>query len=232
MLLVLLPSSDARAATETFHNSRHGFSISFPEGWTVMPAEKLEEGNRTAEIQHPEWKRPTIHYGYQMTNAPEFTFPPYMVIRVSDTAEVPTPGSVAAELEKDELPAEVKRDKPAYNTASNIVSMHCVAEVTGAPAIECSVVCFLTKESVIKMFFYSARADHDRFAGALQEIIENVEISERIRLGPTPPASFLGLVFALIAIGAIVVVLSRAKPARSHRIVEPAAASDGAAPRS
>jgi hypothetical protein len=61
------------------------------------------------------------------------------------------------------------------------------------------------------MNFYVAQTDHDRFANPLQQIIDNIEISDKYE-PPQPPPRY-GLAMALIAIVAVCVVLYSAKPA-------------------
>lgn len=217
MLFGSVPSFFAQSLTQVFKNSRDGFSITFPEGWAEFPAEKLDSLNRAAEIQHPDWKRPVLHYGYQMTNSAGLTFPPYVLIRISYVDQAPEPSAVAAELEKDDLPQGVERDSPVFNVTSNIVSIHYrVGSMTGSTPMDGLVACFLTRESVIKMFFYTAQADHERLVDTVQEIIKNVQISQRSIFVRFTQASHPALVQALFAIVIFVFLLKWSKRSKTH----------------
>ena len=88
LLRALVPFC-AKSEPETFRNSGDGFDITFQGGWEVMPSKRLAEFYRKAEVQHPEWKRPAMHYAYQMTNASKFTFAPYVLVRASTKTQIP-----------------------------------------------------------------------------------------------------------------------------------------------
>jgi hypothetical protein len=212
-----VPSFFAQPLIQVFQNSRDGFIITFPEGWAKFPEQKLDSLNRAAEIQHPNWKRPVLHYGYQMTNSAGLTFPPIVVIRVSYTDQTPEPNAVAAELEKDDLPQGVERDSPVFNVASNIVSIHFLVDsMAGSPPVDGWVACFLTRESVIKMFFYTAQADHERLADTIQEIVKNVQITNRSMLARFTQASHPALIQALLAIVIIAFIFKWSKHSRAQ----------------
>jgi hypothetical protein len=217
MLFGSVPSFFAQPLTQVFQNSRDGFSIKFPEGWIQFPAEKLDSLNRAAEIQHPDWKHPILHYGYQMTNSAGLTFPPYVLIRVNYLDQTPEPNAVAAELIKDDLPQGVERDSPVFNATSNIVSIHFrVDSMAGSPPVDGWVAYFLTQESVIKMFFYTAQADHERLADTIQEIINNVRISKRSMFVRFTHSSHPELVQGLLGIVIVIFVLKWSKRSKTQ----------------
>ena len=200
--------------TRSFDNSRNGFSISFPDGWAQMPPEKLENANQTSQAQHPEWKHPLLQYGYQRTNFAGLPFPPYVLIRVSDTGHAPDPEAVRADMEKDSLPQGAERTKPFFDQELNAFLLKFKVEFSGVPPIDGSVAYFLTKRGIIKMFFYVPKVNDQHLADLVQQIIQNVRISDEMKLARDGPASRVGLIVALLAMGVIAIVLSRAKPTK------------------
>jgi len=195
---------------QTFDNPRHGFSISLPDGWVPMTPEKLKAANQFAQAQHPGWKNPTLHYGYQMTNAAGQAFPAVVVIRVSDTPS--DRKAVFEDMRNDgSLPPGFQGGKPSFNEQLNACIVQYQAELAGTP-VEASAAYFLTRKSVIKMFFYFPRFDGENLL--LNQIIQNVHISEDIKAFRTP-ASPAGLIVGLLAVAGAAVVLYFAKPAKS-----------------
>jgi len=180
-----------------------------------MPPDVLESVNQTATAQHPEWKRPVLHYGYQMTNSAGFAFAPYVVIHVTDTDQPSDPKAVEDDLEESwDLPQGIQREKPTFNRTLNVVVQRNRVNIAGVPSVELSIACFLTKRSIIKMFFYAPPAENGGIAVPIQQIISNVQIHDGLKLSQPAPASRAGLIVALLAMVAIAVVLARAKPAK------------------
>lgn len=199
----------------TFNHVRHCFTISFPAGWAPMPAERLESVNKAAEAQHPEWKPPLLHYGYEMTNSAGLTFPPYIVIRVTETAKAPDPKTIQEDLEKSsELPQGVGwvREKPTFDEGLNAFLQRNSVSITGAPPVELHIACFLTKRSVIKMFFYVPVEAEGGTAVPIPQIVRSVQIDEELKLPRAVSGSRSGLILALLGIAVVVLVLARAKP--------------------
>jgi hypothetical protein len=200
----------------TFNNQRDGFSISFPSGWAPMAASKLEDANKTAEIEHPDWKRPALHYGYEMTNAAGLSFVPSAIIRIAEMATPPDPKAVQDELEKGgELPQAVQsiqRQKPEFHAELNAFVQKNRLEVAGVSPIGVYVACFLTRDSVIKMIFYTPLADNGDPSVPIQDIINSVQIAAEKKIGPPTPRSYTGLIVAILSIVVLVIVLVRAKP--------------------
>jgi len=204
------------ALSLTFTNSRHGFSISFPADWAAMTAEELGSTNKVAEAQHPEWKSPLLHYGYRMTNCTGLAFPPYVVIRVTETTTAPDPENVKTDMDnRDGLPEGVKCGEPTFDQDLNAFLQEYSISVPDVPRIESSAAYFLTKKGVIKMFFYAAAVEDGGTAVPIREIIRNVRIHDELRLGQPVPVSRIGLVIALAAMGMMAAVLARAKRATS-----------------
>jgi hypothetical protein len=90
-----------------------------------------------------------------------------------------------------------------------------IVNIAGAPSVEVSIACFLTKDSVIKMLFYAPPAENGRIAVPIQQIISNVQIHDALKLSEPASASRLGLLLALLALVVIAGVLTLAKPAKS-----------------
>ncbi len=204
------------ALSRVFDNHRDSFSIALPEGWAPMSPEKLEAANKLAQEQHPGWKRPTLHYAYQMTNAAGLAFAPYILIRVGDKGGVPDPKAVRDEIEKDDMISGVYMEQPFFDVRLNAFMTTYKATIPGMPPLQASVAFFLTSESVIKVFVNFPQADSEKLAGSVQQIINNVQIADWAKFKLPAPPSRTGLVVALVAIGVIVIVLSRAKPAVSQ----------------
>jgi hypothetical protein len=200
-----------QALTRTFDNPRHGFSISLPDGWAQMPPERLESANQGARAQHPNWKPPALHYAYQMTNFAGLAFPPFVVIRVSDAPS--DPKAVLEDMERDDLPQRVERGKPVFDEELNACLTQYQVEFAGMPT-ESWAAYFLTKRGVVKMFFYVPRANEQNLTALVKQIIKSVHISDEMKFTGAAPASPVGLIVALLAIGVIIFVLSRAKPAK------------------
>jgi hypothetical protein len=200
---------------QTFTNSRDGFSISFPEGWAAMSAEKLESANKVAEAQHPDWKRPAVHYGYEMTNSTGLAFSPYMIIRVTETSGAPDPKAIQDELEKGgDLPPGVQRDKPTFDEDLNAFLLKYRVSIPGVPQVEGSIAYFLTQRGVLKMFFFAPPTDNGGTGVPIQQIIRNVQIHDGLKFVKPAPPSRVGLVLALLAMIVIVIVLARPRPAK------------------
>jgi hypothetical protein len=200
---------------QTFNNARHGFSISFPADWAQMSAGKLESANRAAKAQNPEWKRPLLHYGYEMTNSAGLAFSPYVVIRVTDTGRAPDPKAIQDDLEEgDELPRGVQRDKPTFDQELNAYLQKNSVNITGVPPVEVFVACFLTKTGIIKMFFYTPPVGNGGIPVPIRQIIRSVQVHEEVKLPRPASGSRTGLIIALLAMVAVVLVLARARPAK------------------
>ncbi len=202
--------------SQTFTNAHHGFSISFPAGWRAMAAEKLETANKAAEAQHPDWKRPAVHYGYEVTNSAGLAFSPYMMIRVAETSGAPDPKAVQDDLEKgEELPQGVEQDQPAFDKDLNAFVQKFRISMPGVPRVEGTTAYLLTARGVLKMFFYAPPADDGGAVVPVRQIISTVRIYDGSPLAQPAPASRMGLFIALLAIALVVIVLARAKPAKS-----------------
>ena len=220
MLLAFVVVASAFAADQPlpqiFTNARHGFNISFPAGWSAMPAEDLENANKAVEAQHPDWKRPLVHYGYVMTNSAGLAFPPYVVIRVTETSRAPEPKAVQDELEKgEELPQGVQVNRPNFDQDLNAFVQKYKASIPGAPQIEGTIACLLIKRGILKMFFYAPAAGEGGAVVPFQQIIRNVQIHDWQKFAQPEPPSPRGLVAAGIGIVAIVIALARPRPAKS-----------------
>jgi len=199
----------------TFNNKRDGFSISFPSGWAPMAAAKLEDANKTAEIEHPDWKRPVLHYGYEMTNAAGLPFVPSAIIRIAETATPPDPKAIKDDFEKGgEIPQAVKsiqRQKPEFDQELNAFVQKNKVEIAGVP-IGVYVAYFLTRDSVIKIIFYTPLADNGDPRVPIPEIIKSVQIAHEKKFEPPAPRSHTGLIVAILSMVVLVIVLVRAKP--------------------
>ena len=217
LIVVLAPTScpAEQSLSVTYTNLKDGFTISFPSGWAPMDPAKLEGLNKTAEIQHPGWKRPLLHYGYQTTNSTGLPFAPSVIIRVTEVA-TPDPKAVEAELEKGEdLPQPVQsiqREKVAFDPELNFLAQTNRIQIAGAPPFGACVAFFLTKESIIKMFFYAPLAENGGPNVPISEIIRSVQIEADKRLAPSTPPSRAGLILGILSMAIVVLVLFRAKP--------------------
>lgn len=212
LILILFGATESygdEALPRTFTNSLHGFRISLPNDWDRMPLERLEAFNEAARVQYPHWKQPALHYGYQMTNGAGLAFPPYAIIRVEDKPS--DRKAVLAGIENDDLAQGVERRPPLFDDELNAYQFDMRAQVGGISA-DMFVTAFLTKKSVIKLFF-SCPTNDLHFAAIAKDIAKNVRISDDIRIPAEHPMRG-GLIFALVAMAVIVIVLSRAKPAK------------------
>ena len=153
LVLILFGATESygdEALPRTFTNTLHGFRISFPNNWDQMPHKRLETANEAVRALHPDWKHPILHYGYQMTSGAGLTFPAYVVIRVADKPS--DRRAVLADLEENDLPRGVERGTPVFDDELNAYQVDYHAQI-GGMAVDACVAEFLTKESVIKMFF-------------------------------------------------------------------------------
>jgi len=182
-----------------------------------MTAEKLEAGNETLQAQFqaqfPDWKGPAWHYGYEMTNAVGLSFPPYILIQVSDTGGSPEPRAVRHDLLTN-VPPEIQVDGPIFDQRLNAFLATYDLRIPNAPALEVSVGYFLIRRGVIKVFAFYPPDDSKELVSAIRQFLGSVKISERAKLKPSNPSSRTGLILALMAIVAIVVMLSRARTAK------------------
>jgi hypothetical protein len=213
-IFLSLASYGEEALSRTFNNVNHGFSISFPDGWTKAPPEALEAANQFAQVQLPGAYRPLLQYAYWMTNQAGLEFPPYVVIRV---AEKPSSrNDILRDMEQDNAPQGVRyqRGRPRFDAELHACLNDMHAESAGKQ-VDCSVAYFLTKESVIKLFFYFPRQNEQNLAALAQRIIKNVRISDDIRIPPEPPPLRGGLVIAIAAVVVIILVLTRPKAAKA-----------------
>jgi hypothetical protein len=214
-LVSSISSNGDQPLTRTFNNIRHGFSISLPTNWVEMPREKLESINHAAEALHPEWKRPLLQYGYQMTESEGLAFPPYVIIRVTDTGHAPDLKVAQEDLaDSGDLPEGVQRGVPTFDRDLNAFLQTNQVNVEGIPPMEISVAYFLTTRGAIKMFFYAPLVGSEETFVPVQQIIRNVRIREALTNLDPAPASRIGLMVALLSMGMIVLTLFRAKSAK------------------
>jgi len=212
VVLTANPAPTDQTLPIRFKNDTDGFDISFPDGWTQMAFAKMQKLNQLGEAQSPGSKRPFLKYAYEMTNSAGLDFPPYVLIRVANSSSPPNPLAVQADMESDEaLKHNLHRDKPIFDEELNAFVQTYRFTNSGVPFLEGTVAYFLTKKSIIKMFFYAPITEDGRLTATVQQIIRNVYTYKE----PNPPSgSRTGLLIGLVAIAAIVLVLARAKPAK------------------
>ncbi len=208
------------ALVRTYDNPRDGFSLRLPEGWAPMAAETLEEANQAAVAQHPNWKGVGFRYGFRMTNAPGFTFAPYLLVRVSESGGVADPRQLQEELEMLDLPPWMQRESIVLEPELNAVVARYRTSSQGAPALESTIASFPGENRAIKLFLFAPLPEKEGPAVPVRQILRNVQIYEPVKAAPPAPASHTGLVLSFIATGTIILALSRARLSRTKAPTE------------
>ena len=219
LVLLLISSAASRAEfalTQHFDYSSQGFCINLPENWAVISAEKLAAMNDLAAKLNPKCSRPVLNYGYQMTNAEEFVFPPFILIRVSEPGQPPDISEVRKETSGDSE-SGVKwlgSLEPRFDTNLNAFLFTGEVELPlpNKPVVGGASAFFLTKSGAIKLYCIAAKADEEKLAGLFEQVIQHVQISSDHRYHPP---GRIGLLVGVAAIIVVVVVLSKAKPAKT-----------------
>ena len=195
--------------TRTFTNSLHGFRISLPSDWDRVPPDNLQALDQIARDQHPDWKPPIFQDAFLMTNAAGLAFPAYVAIRVS--AKPSNRETILADLQAGIPPQGVQRGKPAFVDELNAYVIDYQLNL-GVRAIDATIAYFPTEKSVIKMFFLFP-SNQPGLAALVKDIIKHVRISDEIK-APVERPMRGGLIISLVAVAVIIIVLSRAKPAK------------------
>ena len=199
-----------QALKRTFTNSLNGFRISLPSDWDRVPPGNLKAFDQSARDQHPDWKPPILQDAFLMTNAAGLAFPAYMAIRVS--AKPSNREAILADLKAGIPPQGVQRGEPAFVDELNAYVIDYQLNL-GVRAIDATIAYFPTEKSVIQMFFLFP-SNQPGLAALVKDIIKHVRISDEIKAPAERPMRG-GLIISLVAVAAIIIVLSRAKSAKA-----------------
>ena len=104
---------DGAKETTTYDNPGHGFCITLPAGWDLMPKDRLDALNENAATTNPNWPKPVLQYGYQHKESGDFVFAPFILIRVTPLDHEPSPEFTKAELMRDKM-AGVDLSEPTF----------------------------------------------------------------------------------------------------------------------
>ena len=210
-------SGYAQPATKTFRDSAHGFTLVLPADWDKLPAEQMKTMNDTAAKVRPDWPRPVIHGGYQVTNETGYVLPAKFLIRVADIGHPFSEAEVRAEWrDRTLVPEEFQINDPVLDTNLNAFVATGVVDFTNATPLNTLMAVFPTRTGGIKIVGYAARKDVEEKPTLLSQILTGVRIDEQNKVGwkPSPAGLFAGLGAILV----IAVVLWKARPAESSAL--------------
>lgn len=205
--------------TKTFDSYRFNFSITLPENWIPFTEYEMDQLNSTIAKIFSEWRRPAIHQAFRLRDAEGFVDPPRIWIRVMELENEPTLESTKAEFLRD-LPTEkgLQFSDPVFD--SNLEAFIANAEVQqeGQLPQKNVIALFPMKRGMIKAFVFMAKEDADRHPTLPYQVLGGIKIYDDYKPA-VAKRSPTGLIISLTAIGILVLIIWKSKPAK-HEIGE------------
>jgi len=179
-LLLLLPATalcDSAIPTKSFDNPKHGFSITLPQNWTTIPADKMAAFNEQAAQTIPGWKGTLIHYGYQQEVSATGTIPAYILIRVMELTDKPTADFVKAEVTRESTRDDrVRIEAPAFDPSLNAYVAACEIRLQGQVVAKNQLAFFPAEKSIIKLFCFAPPSAVESQPNLLRQMIQGVRV--------------------------------------------------------